>query len=58
MGAVEMRIVNPAYVSDVFVKNKPALHDIDAEIEIRNESTSAQTGTISVEIIENWKNSD
>ncbi|MDR1121313.1 MAG: beta-glycosidase, partial [Dysgonamonadaceae bacterium] len=56
LGAIELKVVNPAYVSDVFVKNNPALHDIDADIEIKNEGTSSLSGTISVEIVENWKN--
>jgi hypothetical protein len=55
LGEVKMKIVNPAYVSDVFVKNKPALRDIDAEIEIRNDGATPLNGTISVEIVENWK---
>jgi hypothetical protein len=53
---VELKIVNPVYVSDIFVKNKPALTDIDAEIEIANEGKRDMQGTISVEIIEAWKN--
>ncbi|GHT62803.1 beta-galactosidase [Bacteroidia bacterium] len=53
---VALKIVNPVYVSDIFVKNKPALTDIDAEIEIANEGKKDLSGNISVEIIEAWEN--
>ncbi|MDR3217683.1 MAG: hypothetical protein LBU22_01670 [Dysgonamonadaceae bacterium] len=53
---VELKIVNPVYVSDIFVKNKPALTAIDTEIEITNEGKSDLSGSISIEIIEAWKN--
>lgn len=52
---VKLSIVNPVYVSDVFVKNKPELKDIDTEIEISNEGTDKLNGTFEVAIVENWK---
>lgn len=52
---VEMTIVNPVHISDIFVKNKPELKDIDAEIEISNEGTKKLDGTFEVAIVENWK---
>jgi hypothetical protein len=55
LGEVSLKILNPVYVSDVFVKNKPALHDIDADIAIANEGATPLNGTVSVEIVENWK---
>jgi hypothetical protein len=55
LGAVHLRIVSPVHVNDVFVKNKPALRDIDADIEIVNETGQTATGTISVAIKEAWK---
>lgn len=56
LGGVELRMLNPVHVSDIFVKNKPALKDIDTEIEITNEGSKSLTGTVEVEIVENWKN--
>ncbi len=53
---VEVKILNPVHVSDVFVKNKPSLTDIDVELELSNEDSRAMRGNISVEIVEAWKN--
>lgn len=52
---VKLNIVNPVYIADIFVKNKPSLKDIDAEIEIFNEGAEKLSGTVEVEIVENWK---
>ncbi|MEI3342512.1 MAG: hypothetical protein V8R52_10615 [Coprobacter fastidiosus] len=55
-GAVELRSVSPLYVSDVFVKNKPSLKDIDVDIEIINEASSKDLkGSVDVAIVEAWK---
>ncbi len=55
LGQVKLKILNAVHVSDVFVKNKPSLRDIDADIEINNESAQQLKGTIGVEIVEAWK---
>ena len=56
LGAVELRSVSPLYVSDVFVKNKPSLKDIDVDIEIINEASSkVLKGSVDVAIVEAWK---
>jgi beta-galactosidase/beta-glucuronidase len=56
LGEVELKITHQLHVSDVFVKNKPTLKDIEAEIEIINEGKEVIPSTVSVEIIESWKN--
>ncbi|HTJ79864.1 MAG TPA: discoidin domain-containing protein [Rariglobus sp.] len=55
LGAVNMRIESPVHVNDVFVKNKPAPHNIDADLEIANDSGQTATGTIDFSIVEAWK---
>lgn len=56
LGAVELRSISPLYVSDVFVKNKPSLKDIDVDIEIINEASSkVLKGSVDVAIVEAWK---
>jgi hypothetical protein len=55
LGKVSLKIVNPVYVSDVFVKNKSALTDVDSDIEIANEGGKELRGTVSVEIVEAWQ---
>lgn len=58
LGAVELKITNQTHVADVFVKNKPNIHDIDAEIEIKNEGISSKKGSLTFEIVENWKDGE
>lgn len=53
---VEIKILNPVHVSDVFIKNKPSLKDIDVELELSNEDTKNMKGSVSVEIVEAWQN--
>ena len=55
LGAVEMKVVDPVHVSDVFVKNKPSLTDVDADIEISNEGFQAISGTVDAQIVEAWQ---
>lgn len=56
LGVVELRCVSPLYVSDVFVKNKPSLRDIDVDIEVINESAKTLKGNVDVAIVEAWEN--
>ena len=55
LGAVELKIVDVVHVSDVFVKNKPQLTEVDADIEIANEGSAALKGTLEAEIVEAWQ---
>jgi hypothetical protein len=55
LGKVSLKIVNPVYVSDVFVKNKPELTDVDSDIEISNEGDRELQGSVSVDIVEAWQ---
>lgn len=55
LGPVELKIVNPVHVSDVFVKNKPTLRDIDSDVEISNDGPVPIKGAASVEIVEAWQ---
>lgn len=52
---VELRVMNPVHVADVFVKNKPSLHDIDVVLQLANEGKAAAKGSVSIEIAEAWK---
>ena len=55
LGAVELHAVSPLHVSDVFVKNKPALRDVNVDIEVINESAKTLKGNVDVAIVEAWK---
>jgi hypothetical protein len=55
LGPVVLKVVEPVHVADIFVKNKPSLTDIDAEIEIANDGTAPLKGTLSAEIVEAWQ---
>jgi len=47
-GRVTLLTVDPVYVADIFVKNKPSLHDVDVEVEVFNATTSAVTADLEV----------
>jgi len=55
LGEVKLNVVDNIHVTDVFVKNKPSLKDVDAEIQIANQGDSRFKGTLSIDIVENWK---
>jgi len=55
LGPVLMRVVDPVHVSDIFVKNKPTLTDVDADIEISNDGQAPLNGTVTAEIVEAWQ---
>ncbi|MEZ0299915.1 MAG: hypothetical protein ACAI35_25950 [Candidatus Methylacidiphilales bacterium] len=54
LGPVSVRVVDPLHVSDIFVKNKPTLHDVDGEIEIANEAPTPVNGRWNVDFVEAW----
>jgi hypothetical protein len=54
LGAVQLKIVDPTHVADIFVKNKPTLTDIDVDVEIANEGGAPLAGTLTAEIVEAW----
>jgi len=54
LGTVVLNVVDPVHVSDVFVRNKPALRDVDAEIEIVNDGGQPMKGSAEVRIVEAW----
>ncbi|MBR6388855.1 MAG: hypothetical protein IKS15_01875 [Opitutales bacterium] len=54
LGGVELFSTDAVCVADIFVKNKPALRDIDTLVEIANDSAAAKTVFVEAKIIENW----
>jgi len=54
LGTVVLKTVGAVHVSDVFVKNKPTLRDVDADMEITNDSARETSGTVEVRIVEAW----
>ncbi len=54
MGGVDVVMENDIHVSNIFVKNKFALRDIDTLVEIANDSNSPKTIFAEAEVIENW----
>lgn len=56
LGDVQLKVISPLHVSDVFVKNKPVLKDIDVELEITNEKEKEDKMQIEVAIWEAWQN--
>lgn len=55
LGEVELGIVEPVHISDVFVKNKPTLTNVDLEIEIANDGKAPLHGVAEVKIVEAWQ---
>ena len=52
LGAVRLVTVDPVYVSDVYVKNKPAITDVDIAIEYTSEAAVPVSGNAELEIVE------
>lgn len=52
LGAVRLVTVDPVYVSDVYVKNKPAITDVDIAIEYTSEAAVPVSGSADLEIVE------
>ncbi|HVE16004.1 MAG TPA: hypothetical protein VNB29_04675, partial [Chthoniobacterales bacterium] len=55
LGLVQLKVENATHVSDIFVKNKPTLTDVDVDVEITNEGGEALGGKLSAEIVEAWQ---
>ncbi|RYY15551.1 MAG: beta-glycosidase, partial [Cytophagaceae bacterium] len=51
-GKVELVATPPVYVQDVFVKNKPALREVDVQLTTANQTSQATSGTLQLEIKE------
>jgi beta-galactosidase len=51
-GKVSLVATDNVFVNDVFIKNKPALNEIDAEISLTNNSSTAFKGNILLEVSE------
>ncbi|MGV8092556.1 MAG: PA14 domain-containing protein [Mangrovibacterium sp.] len=56
LGKVQLITVSPLHVTDVFVKNKPQLTDIDVELELKNEGTNIESFSVDISIEEAWQN--
>ena len=51
-GPVKMLIVDPMHVADIFVKNKPAITDIDVNVTVANATASTVNGNVQILIKE------
>ena len=51
-GKVSLIATDNVFVNDVFIKNKPTLNEVDAEISLTNNSTSTFKGNILLEVRE------
>ena len=47
-GRVALLIVDPVYVADIFVKNKPSLTDMDVDVTVFNATTSSVTADLEI----------
>ena len=54
MGGVDLVVTDLVRVDDIFVKNKPALRDIDATVEIASAADVPRTVFVEARIVENW----
>lgn len=55
LGAVQLKVVDPVHVADIYVKNKPTPTDVEFDLSLANQSAQATQGTLEVEIIEAWR---
>lgn len=51
-GKVELVATPLVYVQDVFVKNKPALREVDVQVAVNNQTKAFTTGTLRLEVKE------
>ena len=51
MGSVTLMIEDPVHITDIYVKNQPTITDVEADIEITNESTADWTGPVTLDIV-------
>jgi beta-galactosidase len=51
-GKVELVSTPPVYVQDVFVKNKPALREVDVQVTTANQTSQLTSGTLRLEVKE------
>ena len=51
-GPVRLLLTDPVYVGDVFVKNKPAITEVDVDITIRNTTDSPTRQDVRLQIVE------
>lgn len=50
MGGVDIRIVDPVYVDNVFVKNRPEMTTVDVRTTVQNTGKDATTGTMRIDV--------
>ena len=51
-GSVRVLIVEPVFVQDIFVRNKPDITAVDVEVIVRNTTASAVTRALSIEVLD------
>lgn len=51
-GKVKLVVTDPVYIEDIFVKNKPAITEVDVQVTAQNKGASAATGKYIVDIRE------
>ena len=56
-GGIDLVVTDPVRIEDVFVRNKPALRDIDTSVYLVNGSPRAARLTVEAAIVENWSGS-
>lgn len=57
LGEVNVEILPKLHVGDIFIKNKPSLFGVDADIEVENKGEDFAVLNVSFEISENFLNS-
>ena len=50
-GHVDMRIINPVYIDNVFIKNLPEMTAIDVQTTVQNSKSGAVTGGLQIDIV-------
>ena len=53
-GGVDLVVTDPVRVDDVFVRNKPALRDLDTTVTVANSTDEPAEVTVEAAVIENW----
>jgi beta-galactosidase len=51
-GRVKLVATDPTYIEDIFVKNKPAMHEIDVEINLTGSTSVKLNGELSISILD------
>ncbi|MDA0349474.1 MAG: PA14 domain-containing protein [Verrucomicrobia bacterium] len=50
-GSVDMRIVDPVYIDNVFIKNLPEMTAIDVRTTVQNSRSDAVTGALQIDVV-------